>query len=309
MSQIYDLIVVGGGPAGITAGIYAARKKLKTLLIARDFFGQLSKAGYIENWPGVIGNSGMDLMKALEHHLKQFPIEIKTGEKVVEVSRKAHRFYCVQTETNQQFSARAIIIAAGREPKKLGIKGEEEFIGKGVSFCSICDAPFFTNKQVAVVGGGNAGLETALDLAKYAKKIFIFENSPSLKADEILQEGVKNEKKIEIFLQKEIEEIIGDKTVQAIKFKDLENNKTLQMPMAGVFVEVGMRPVKDFTKGLIELSADGEIIIDPKTCQTSVEGIFAAGDVVNGKWKQAIIAAGEGAKAALAVYDYLRNNF
>jgi len=304
--MLYDLIIIGGGPAGITAGIYAARKKLKTLLITKDFLGQLGKTGHVENWPGFLLGNGMELMKQMEKQLKSFDIDVVENVKVASIKKKDDFFSIFTMVKDKMFLGKAIIITAGREPKKLGIKGEEEFIGRGVAYCSICEAPFFKDKAVAVIGSGNAGLEAVLDLVKYASKIFIFEQGFALKGDELLQEKVKAENKVELFLGKVLEEIIGDKMVQAIRYKDLNSDKTFQMPMHGVFVAIGSQPATDFASGIVATNKDNEIEINPETCQTSVKGIFAAGDVANGKWKQAIIAAGEGAKAALGAYEYLQ---
>lgn len=302
---MFDLIIIGGGPAGITAGIYAARKKLNALLITKDFFGQIAKTGTVENWPGEVSISGIALMQKLEKHLKQFPIEIKTGEKVV-VVKKSEQGFLVQTENNNKFLAKSLIIATGRNARTLGIEGEQDFVGKGLSYCSICDAPFFKGKQVAVVGGGNAAFETALDLAKYAEKIYIFEKSAKLTADEILQEQVKAAGKAEILLEKELVKIEGKGKVEKIAYKDLKTKKIFQKPLDGVFVQIGSVPATGFLGKLVDFNEKNEIKVNPKTLQASLEGVFAAGDVIDAPRKQLIIAAGEGAKAALAAYDYLQ---
>lgn len=302
---MHDLIIIGGGPAGITAGIYAARKKLNALLITKDFFGQIAKTGLVENWPGEISISGIALMQKLEKHLRNFPIEIKTGEKVVAVKKNGQGFL-VQTEKNSAFAAKCLIIATGRSARALGIEGEQDFIGKGLSYCSICDAPFFKGKQVAVVGGGNAAFETALDLAKYAEKIYIFEKSAKPTADEILQEQVKATGKTEALLEKELVKIEGRGKVRLIAYKDLKTKKMFQKPIDGVFVQIGSVPATGFLGKLIDFNEQNEIKVNPRTLQTSLEGVFAAGDVIDSKRKQLVIAAGEGAKAALAAYDYLQ---
>lgn len=304
MSTIYDLIIIGGGPAGITAGIYSARKKLKTLLLTKDFIGQTGKTNEIDNYLGFPNISGLDLMKKFEEHLKKFSIEIKK-EKVIKIEKKEQDFV-VKTEQKQEFLAKTIIIATGRDPRPLEVEGEKEFIGKGVSYCSICDAPFFQNKAVAIIGGGNSGLRAALDLAKYAKRIFIFEKSEKLLADEILQEQVKKESKIEIHLNTEIKKIEGNKKVQDLIYQDSKTKKTYQVPMDGVFIQIGSVPATGFLKGLVEFNRSDEIKCDFENCATSCPGIFTAGDVDDGKWKQIIVAAGEGAIAALSAYEYLQ---
>ena len=318
--MLYDLIIIGGGPAGITAGIYASRKKLNALVIAKDFFGQISKTGQIDNWPGDMAISGMALALKLEKHLKSFPIEIKAGQKVVAVEAEggsllpagrreppsAH--FVVQTDNGEKYQAKALIIATGRNAKTLGIEGEQNFIGKGLSYCSICDAPFFRDKQVAVIGGGNAGFETALDLIKYAKKVFIFEKSDKILADEALVEKVKTIGKTEICLQTEILKIEGQGKVQSIIYKDLALDKTLQQPMDGIFVQIGSVPATGFLGKVVDFNENSEIKVDLKTLEASVNGIFAAGDCNDTKWKQAIIAAGQGATAALSAYEFLQKS-
>lgn len=323
--MLYDFIIIGGGPAGVTAGIYASRKKLNVLLIAKDFFGQIAKTGQVDNWPGEMAISGMALAGKLEKHLRQFPIEIKTGQKVVAVQTQgiqgteflessnsrnsvplAHHFI-VQVESGEVFEAKALIIATGRNAKTLGIEGEQNFIGKGLSYCAICDAPFFKDKQVAIIGGGNGGFATALDLAKYAKKVFVFDKADKVSASEILQDQVSATGKAEILIKTEIFKIQGDKKIQSITFKNLETGKTFQQPMDGVFVQIGSVPATGFLNGLVDFNEKNEIKVDDTTLQTSADGIFAAGDCNDAKYKQLIIAAGQGAVAALSAYEYLQS--
>jgi len=238
--------------------------------------------------------------------LKKFEIDILEGEEIIKVEKKGQNFL-VKTKQKKEFLARAIIIATGRDPRPLEVEGEKEFIGKGVSYCSICDAPFFKDKSAAVIGGGNSGFEAALDLTKYAKRIFIFEKSDKIIADEILQEQASEEKKIEIHLNKEIKKIEGRGKVQAIIYDDLKTGKTFQVPIHGVFIQIGSIPATSFIKELVEFNEMDEIKINFETCETSIPGIFAAGDVNEGKDKQIVLAAGEGARAALNVYEYIRN--
>ncbi|PIU47152.1 thioredoxin-disulfide reductase [bacterium (Candidatus Gribaldobacteria) CG07_land_8_20_14_0_80_33_18] len=306
MEKIYDLIIIGGGPAGITAGIYAARKRLRTLVLTKDFIGQVGKTSQIDNYPGFFGIFGLELIKKFEEHLKKFEIDILEGEEIIKVEKKGQNFL-VKTKQKKEFLARAIIIATGRDPRPLEVEGEKEFIGKGVSYCSICDAPFFKDKSAAVIGGGNSGFEAALDLTKYAKRIFIFEKSDKIIADEILQEQASEEKKIEIHLNKEIKKIEGRGKVQAIIYDDLKTGKTFQVPIHGVFIQIGSIPATSFIKELVEFNEMDEIKVNFETCETSMPGIFAAGDVNEGKDKQIVLAAGEGARAALNAYEYIRN--
>ena len=303
--MIYDLIIIGGGPAGITAGIYATRKKLKTLLITKDFLGQIAKTNEIDNYLGFSKILGIDLAKKFEQHLKKFEIDTKQGEKITKVKKEGKNFL-VRTENKNEFLARTIIIATGGDPRPLEIPGEKEFIGKGVSYCSICDAPFYKDKGVIVVGGGNSGFEAALDLAKYAKRVFIFEKLDRIIADEILQKQVKKESRIQVHLNKEMKKIEGNKTVYSATYKDLKTGKTFQVPTHGVFIQIGSVPATGFLKGLCKFNKKDEVKVDFESCETSCPGIFAAGDVNNGRWKQIIIAAGEGSRAALSVHKYLQ---
>lgn len=312
MKKIFDLIIIGGGPAGVTAGIYAARKRLETLLLSKDFLGQVGKTKEIENYPGFYKISGKDLMEKFIAQLRKFEIKIKENEKVVKVEKiyssdeKPFSFFLVKTESGKEFLTRAVIVATGRDPRPLEVPGEKEFIARGVSYCSICDAPFFKNKAVAVIGGGNAGFEAALDLAKYAKKIFIFERGEKIRADEITQERVKREKKIELYLNIEIKKIEGRDKVQALIYQERKTKKTYQLPIDGVFIQIGTVPATGFLKGLVAVNAQDEIKINRDSYQTSCEGIFAAGDVTDTPWKQIIIACAQGAEAALGAYEYLK---
>lgn len=301
----FDLIIIGGGPGGITAGIYASRKKLKTLLITKDFFSQITKTSQIDNWPGDVAISGMALALKMEKHLKEFPIEIKKGQKVVAI-KKAENNFLVQTENSEEFETKTIIVATGRNAKILGIEGEQDFVGKGLSYCSICDAPFFKDKQVAVIGGGNAGIETALDLVKYAKKVIIFEQGEKISADEILQDQANATGKIEFIFNTQVLKIEGQGRVQSLVYKDLKKDKILQRPMDGVFVQIGSVPATGFLGKLVDFNSQNEIIVDNETFVSSANRIFAVGDCNNTKWKQAIIASGQGAVAALSVYEYLQ---
>ena len=307
MQNIYDLIIIGGGPAGITAGIYAARKKLKTLLLTKDFLGQVGKTGQVDNYLGFPEISGVKLMKKFEEHLKEFAIKIKKEDKVTKVEKSGKNF-SVKTEKKEKFLGKTVVIATGADPRPLEIPGEKEFIGRGVSYCSICDAPFFKGKSTAVIGGGNSGFEAALDLAKYVKRIFIFERSDKIQADEILQEKVNKQGKIQVHLNKEMKEIEGKGKVQSLIYKDLKTGRTFQVPIEGVFIQIGSVPATGFLKGLCQFNKNDEIKINFETCATSCPGIFAAGDVNDGKWKQIIIAAAEGCRAALAAHNYLMHD-
>jgi thioredoxin-disulfide reductase len=303
MSETYDLIIIGGGPAGVTAGIYASRKKLKTLLIVKNFGGLMTgKAVTIENYPGFEEISGSELIERFEKHLKKQKIDIEK-DSIAKIERNGQDF-SVLTEKKKQFQSRAVIIASGSEPKTLGLAEEKEFIGRGVSYCSICDGPFFSNKTVAVAGGGNSAFETAVFLTNYAKKIYILEAGKEIKADEVLQEKAKKTGKIEIMTQSLVKKIQGEKFVKSLVFERNSELKTLEVE--GIFVEIGYKPASSFVKDLVDLNEKGEIVIDFKTNQTKTPGLFCAGDVSSVLYKQIVVAAGEGAKAALSVYEYLQ---
>ncbi len=305
MPNLFDVIIVGGGPAGVAAGIYVARKQLKSLLITDSFGGQSIVSDKIENWIGEIAISGYDLAQKLEKHLRaQKGIEIILGKRVKRVSRDSCGFV-VQLEGGDSMSARSVIIACGARRRRLGIPGEDKFDGRGVSFCSTCDAPLFRDKTVVVVGGGNAGLEAVIDLEPYAKKIYLLHLGKELGGDSLSQKKVKSITKATVILSAQIQAIKGDKTVEKIIFKDLTSGQIKELAVEGIFVEIGSVPNSEPVKNLVKLNQYGEIIIDQKTGVTSCSGIFAAGDVTDEIYKQNIIAAGDAARAALSAYNYL----
>ena len=304
--MIYDFIIIGGGPAGTTAGIYAARKKLNGLLISRDFIGQVGKAFFVENYPGLEDVKGLDLAKKFEKHLRKFRIEIHEGEGASRIFRKEDGNFEIKSKKGKNYLTRAIIIATGRDPRPLEIPGEKEFLGKGVSYCTTCDGPLFQDKDVAVIGGGNAGFGAALELARYCSKVYILHHGPEPKADEIAQERVKAVKEIELFLNAEIKEIKGQDFVKSIIYQDLKTKKQIEIFVQGVFVQIGSIPATGFVKDLVDFNKKDEIKIDPRTCQTKTPGLFAAGDVTDVPVKQIVVAAAEGAKAALSAYEYIQ---
>jgi len=302
---MYDLIIVGGGPAGITAGIYAARQKLNTLLITKDFGGQMArKAVEIWNYPGFEKVSGIELIKKMVDHLKAQKIEIKTKEEVIKVEKRGDDFL-VSTKNKKTYQAKAIILTSGGDPRPLEVAGEKEFIGKGVSYCTACDGPLFQDKTVAVIGGGNAGFEAAIALSKIAKKIYILEYGPEVKADEINQEIVESLGKTEIIKNAALKEIKGRDFVESIDYQDLKTKKINNLKVEGVFVEIGNQPATSYVKDLVDFNERDEIKVEFETCQTKTQGLFAAGDLNVGRYKQIVTACGEGAKAALAAYGYI----
>jgi alkyl hydroperoxide reductase subunit F len=296
-----DLIIIGGGPAGCTAGIYSARKKLDTLLIAKDFTGQIGHSAWVENYPGFERVKGLDLAKSFKSHLESFDIKVNEFEEVKEIREYEGSFTVITDEG--EYNAKSIIICSGAKTKKLGLPNEEKFLGKGISYCVTCDESSFEGKDVAVVGGGNAGVEAAIELARFAKKVYLLECEEKLSADEVLIERLKKEGG-NIITACDIKEFKGKEELEGVIYMKEGEEKSLEVD--GCFIEIGSKPNSDFVKGFVDLNDKGEIIVDPKTFETSVKGIFAAGDVVDFKEKQVVIATGQGATAALAAYRYLK---
>jgi len=306
--MIYDLIIIGGGPAGITAGIYAGRQRIKTLLVAKEFGGQMAKkATEICNYTGFPSITGIELIEKFVEHLKcQQDVEIKNTE-IMKIEKNENIFDLTTTE-NEKLQSKAVIISTGADPRPLEAKGEKEFIGKGVGYCVTCDGPLFKNKVVAIVGGGNAGFEAGLFMARYASKVYILEFGAVVKADLQNQEDVKKEAKIQVITNASVKEIKGENFVNELIYEDQVSKEMKSLAVSGVFIEIGSQPSTSFVKDLVDFSKRDEIIVDFESCATKTPGLYAAGDVNVGKYKQIITAAGEGCKASLAVYDYLRIN-
>jgi alkyl hydroperoxide reductase subunit F len=300
-----DLIIIGGGPAGITAGIYAARKKLDTLLIAKDFTGQVGLSSWIENYPGFKRARGMDLVKSFVEHLRSFDIEINSFESVVDIKKQENSFLVITDEG--KYESKAIILATGGHPKKLNVENEDKFIGKGISYCVTCDANEYEGKEVAVVGGGNAGAEAALELTNFANKVYLLEVLDSLTADQILVDRIMDTDSIEIITSASIKSFEGSGKLERIKYIDSKEDKEKEISLDGCFIEIGSIPNSKFVEGLVELNRLGEVIVNPSTFETSIGGIFAAGDVVDFRDKQVVIATGQGAIATLSAFRYINN--
>jgi alkyl hydroperoxide reductase subunit F len=315
---MYDLIIIGGGPGGVAAGVYAARKKIKTLLITDTFGGQSLVSNDIQNWIGTKSISGFDLGKSLEEHLRaQADIEIVDGELVASVVKKdgagatgGAGGFTVTTNAGKTFDTKYILLASGSRRRRLGVPGEDRFDGKGVVFCTTCDAPLFGGKTVVVVGGGNSALEGVLDLIPYATKIYLMVRSEILRGDPTTQEKVKTHPQVEILWNSAIEEIKGDKFVTGIKYKDVKANngagESKELALDGVFVEIGLIPNSDFVKDLVKLDDYGHIVVDHRTQATSAAGIWAAGDVSDVLYDQNNISVGDSIKAVLNIYDQLK---
>lgn len=297
---IYESIIVGGGPAGITAGIYLARKKVRFAMLTIDIGGQTLWTGDVENYIGHQYITGPELAQKFAAHLKEFNIELNEGEKVTGII-KSSGIFAVSSD-KKEYRTRTVIICTGRKPKELSVPGEREFKNKGVTYCATCDGPLFTGKKVAVIGGGNAGLEVALQMARIAGKVYLIEKLPYLAADRILTDKLEKYGNAEVITGAVITKIYGDKFVTGINVKNSEGTEK-EIPLEGVLVEIGSVPNSGIVDGVAK-NERGEIIVDCAV-KTSVPGLFAAGDVTNVFRKQIIIACGEGAKAAIAASEYL----
>ncbi|KKS91979.1 MAG: hypothetical protein UV67_C0013G0004 [Parcubacteria group bacterium GW2011_GWC1_43_12] len=302
---MHDIIIIGAGPAGLSAAIYAARKALKTLILSQNIGGQGIDARFVENYLGFPGITGIELIEKFLGHAKSLGIEVKEGMLVEKINKKDGIFEVIASE--RKFEAKAVIVSTGKKYRELGIPGAREFEGKGISYCATCDAPLFKDKTVAVIGAGDAGLDAAWLLASYASKIYIVNKYPELRGhNKDLEERIKEDKKIELFNNFLPGEIKGDKFANKLVIQEVDSGEKKELEVQGIFVEIGSIPASEILKEFAQINQKGEIIVDHETNMTSTPGIFAAGDVSDVKYKQMIIAAAEGAKAALAAYDYLR---
>lgn len=300
---MYDLIIIGGGPAGLAASVYAARKRLKTLLISINIGGQINTTRGIENYLGYQFIEGPELISKFESQVSQFPIDQKIGEKVTRIQKNEGGFEAI-TESGGKYQAKAIILATGKSSRKLNVPGEAEFAGKGVSYCAVCDGPVFAEQRVVVIGGGNSALTAALDMAKIAEHVALVSRG-KLTADPILVERLGEAKNVAVYLEHQTIAIKGKEFVASVVIKNLKNGEEKELKVTGVLIEIGLVPNSDAVKGLVTLNSWGEI---PVSCndETEVPGLYAAGDVTDVPEKQIIIAAGEGAKAALQAHRYLQ---
>lgn len=300
---MYDLVIIGGGPGGVAAGVYAARKKIKVALIAETFGGQSIVSADVQNWIGTKSISGFDLGKSLEEHLRaQEGIDIIEGDLVSAVSDDSDHL-TITTSSGKKIETKFLLLASGSRRRKLNVPGEHELDGRGVAYCSICDAPIFKDKTVAVVGGGNAGLEAVLDLLPYATKITLLERSTEMKGDAVTQEKIRNNPKVEIITQAETKSISGIDAVEGLTYQDLKTNEEKKLELQGVFIEIGALPNSDFVRDLVKLNEINEVVTDPRTQQTSHSRIWAVGDVSDVLYKQNNISAGDAVKAVLNIYD------
>lgn len=296
---MYDLIIVGGGLAGITAAIYAARKEMNFIIISPEFGGEIANTPYVENWPGEKHIGGMELAQKYFEHMKS--LNVKIVEDIVTEVKKEEEKFIVKTY-EKTFESKTVIWATGSKYRELKVPGEEKFKGRGVTYCSTCDGPLFKGKTVAVVGAGNNGLTSAIYMSEIAEKVYLINKNPTIKGDAILAEKLINNKKVEIIHNARIKEIHGEKLVTGITIITPEGEKNINLQ--GVIVNVGYTPITEPIKNLVHLDPLGYVSVDSKK-MTHVPGFFAAGDVVNNPYKQLVISAGDGCTAALGAYDYL----
>lgn len=297
--NVCDLIIVGAGPASITAGVYAARKRMHFQMITADIGGQASLSWDIENYLGYQFITGQELVEKFKEHLQKFDVEVRENEKATLVEKSGDT---VKIETEKgNYNAKTVVLASGRRPRKLGVQGEDELKNKGITYCATCDAPLFAGMDVAVIGGGNAGLDATLQLLKIAEKIYLIEERPALTADRVMIEKAKESGKVVLYTDTRVKRIYGEHLVQGIEIE--KGDKAEDLPVSGIFIEIGSTPASDFAMG-VKKNAGGEIIVNCG-CETDIPGIFAAGDVTNVPAKQIIVACGEGAKATLSAFDYV----
>jgi len=304
--NMYDLAIIGGGPAGGTAAIYAARKKLKTVLITKDFGGQSTVTPEIQNWLGIKSISGIKFGKMIKEHVESYSgrsLVIKTGESITSIEEKEGFLIKSQKE---EYSAYSILVCSGGQRRRLLVKGAEEFENKGITYCATCDAPMFADQDVAVIGGGNSGFETAMQLIPYAKTITIIHKNENFRADPITVEEVTKDQKVKTIKNAELKEITGDKMVNGLIYKDKDTDKEHKLELTGIFVEIGMIPSTEFVKDLVELDQNGYINVDHKNQRTSHNRIWAAGDCINYPYRQNLIAAGMGAAAVEDIYNKIK---
>lgn len=298
----FDVLVVGGGPAGASAAIYAARKGIRTGIVAERFGGQVLDTVGIENFIGTLYTEGSKIASALEEHAKHYSIDIMNQQRVKGLNKSD--LYEVMLENGATLKAKSVILSTGARWRNVGVPGETTFKNKGVAYCPHCDGPLFKGKDVAVIGGGNSGIEAAIDLAGIVKHVTVLEFMPELKADAVLQKRLLSLPNVTVLKNVQTKDIVGDDKVTGIVYIDRENGEEKHVPLQGVFVQIGLVPNTEWLGDTVERTRMGEIIVDGQG-QTTLPGVFAAGDCTNSAYKQIIIAMGSGATAALGAFDYL----
>ena len=300
----YELLIIGGGPAGMTAAVYSARKQIKTLLVSEDLGGQLLWTSDIENYMGYQYITGRELTDKFKSQMEQFPIvDIIVGGSVEKLAREDNQFVAA-TASDRKYMGKTVIIASGKRSKPLNVPGERELVGRGVSYCATCDAPLFKGKDVAVIGGGNSGLTAVVDLIGIANKIYVVNRSSTWRADSIIVEKTKDAENVTPLLSHRVTSIQGENVVTGITVESLGTQESKELSVQGVFIEIGLLPNSEFASDLVQLNDRGEIMVDCG-CNTNVPGAFGAGDVTSVPAKQISVAIGEGSKAALSAYKYL----
>lgn len=304
---MYDLIIIGGGPGGISAGVYASRKELKTLFVTKEWGGQSTVSEDIQNWIGTPHISGADLAKSFENHLRTYAgdvVTIKAGHLVTKVEKIDGGFRAT-LDNGETHDAKAVLLTTGSARRKLDAVGADIFDNKGLTYCASCDGPMFSGQDVAVIGGGNAGFETAAQLLAYAKSVTLIHRGPEFKADPVTVEKVLANPHMKAILNAKIKEVVGDKFVNGLVYED-ETGAVVTLPVTGIFVEIGLVPATDYVADLVELDEYKRIKIDPWTGQTSVPGIWAAGDCTNIKYHQNNISSGNAVTALEDIYVHLK---
>ncbi len=300
---MHELMIIGGGPAGLAATVYAARKRLETLLVSNEIGGQMNWTMGIENYLGYQFIEGPELIDKFQTQVDQFPIDQKIGYKVKKLEEIEGGFEA-RTEAGEKYQSKAVIFATGKRPRTLNVPGETELTGRGVTYCAICDGPVFAGQRVAVVGGGNSALEAALDMVKIAEHVDMVSLTP-LTGDAILIDKLSGAKNLKIYTEHQTEKIEGKDLVEGMTIKDLKTGRSKQLKVTGVFIEIGLVPNSEAVSGLLELNKWGEVPVSC-SCETALPGLYAAGDVTDVPEKQIVVAAGEGAKAALQAHRYLQ---
>ncbi len=302
--KIYDLIVIGGGPGGLSSALYAKRKGIDVAIISGSIGGQVSDTSSVENYLGIESLSGEGLVKQFKSHVEAYDVPMLDQKKVLEISNDKVKE--IKLDSGEIVKAKTVIVATGSLNRKIGVPGEDEFYGKGVTYCAICDGPLFEGLDVIVSGGGNSAVEAAIDLSKIANSVKLVQRSV-LRADKVLIDKLESIENVEIFIGHQIKEVKGDKLVSSVIALNKETNEEVEFKTNALFVEIGYVPNSKFVENILELNNKKEIVINEKN-ETSVEGIYAVGDVTSVPYKQIIIAASEGAKAALSAVDYLNKN-
>ncbi len=313
--MIYDLAIIGGGPAGVAAGVYASRKRLKTVFFTESFGGQSIVSDGIENWIGTIKISGADLAKALEAHLRAYAgdiVDIKTFERAAKVEKaqgeNGKDIFTITTEKGSVFQAKTVLVATGSSRRKLAAIGADQFEHKGLTYCATCDGPIFEGQDVVVVGGGNAGFESAAQLLAYCKSVTLLHKNNEFKADPVTIDKLKANPKFKAIPNVDILEVKGDQFVTGLVYKDKTSGETVELPVTGIFVEIGAMPAVSFVEGLVAMTPVKSVIVDPRNQRTNVPGIWAAGDCTDGLYHQNNIAVGDAVKALEDIYMYIHGN-